>query len=77
MAAIKQLAEQTIWYGASNIGAKFLNYLLTPLITYLLSNPEGMRDYGDFSLLYAWIAVANVVFTYGFETGYFRFSNKE
>lgn len=77
MAAIKQLAGQTIWYGASNIGAKFLNYLLTPLITYLLSNAEGMKDYGDFSLLYVWIAVVNVVFTYGFETGYFRFSNKE
>lgn len=77
LAAIKQLAGQTIWYGASNIGAKFLNYLLTPLITYLLSSSEGMKDYGDFSLLYVWIAVANVVFTYGFETGYFRFSNKE
>jgi O-antigen/teichoic acid export membrane protein len=77
LAAIKQLAGQTIWYGASNIGARFLNYLLTPLITYLLHNPEGVKDYGEFSLIYAWIAVANILFTYGFETGFFRFSNKE
>lgn len=77
MAAIKQLASQTIWYGVSNIGARLLNYILTPLITYLLSGSEGVKNFGDYSLLYAWIAVANIVFTYGFETGFFRFSNKE
>jgi O-antigen/teichoic acid export membrane protein len=77
LAAIKQLAGQTLWYGGSNIGAKLLNYLLTPLITYLLQDPKGVQDYGDVSLIYAWIAVLNIVFTYGFETGYFRFSNKE
>ncbi len=77
MAAIKQLAGQTLWYGISNIGAKFLNYLLTPLLTYLMSDATGVKDYGDYSLLYSWIAVLNILFTYGFETGYFRFSNKE
>jgi len=77
LAAIKQLAGQTLWYGGSNIGARLLNYLLTPLITYLLQDPKGVQDYGDMSLLYAWMAVLNIIFTYGFETGYFRFSNKE
>ncbi len=77
MATIKQLAGQTIWYGASNIGARLLNYLLTPLLTNLLHDASGVQDYGDYSLIYAWIAVLNIVFTYGFETGYFRFSNKE
>jgi O-antigen/teichoic acid export membrane protein len=77
LAAIKQLAGQTLWYGVSNIGAKFLNYLLTPLLTYLMADTSGVRDYGDYSLLYSWIAVVNIIFTYGFETGYFRFSNKE
>lgn len=76
MSGIRKLAGQTIWYGASTIGARFLNYLLTPLITYLLHNPEGVQDYGDYSLLFAWIAVANIVFLYGFETGFFRFVNK-
>ncbi|RYZ39873.1 MAG: polysaccharide biosynthesis protein, partial [Sphingobacteriales bacterium] len=77
LAAIKQLAGQTLWYGGSNIGAKFLNYLLTPLLTNLMHDTSGVRDFGDYSLLYAWIAVLNIIFTYGFETGYFRFSNKE
>ncbi len=77
MSTIKQLAGQTIWYGASNIGARLLNYLLTPLLTNLMHDVSGVQDYGDYSLLYAWIAVLNILFTYGFETGYFRFSNKE
>ncbi|WP_118975903.1 lipopolysaccharide biosynthesis protein [Taibaiella koreensis] len=77
MAAIKQLAGQTLWYGISSIGAKFLNYLLTPLLTYLMHDAAGVQDYGAYSLFYSWIAVANILFTYGFETGYFRFSNKE
>ncbi|GEM63447.1 polysaccharide biosynthesis protein [Sphingobacterium faecium NBRC 15299] len=76
MAAIKELAGQTLWYGVSSIGAKFLNYLLTPILTYLMADTSGVRDYGGYSLLYSWIAVTNIIFTYGFETGYFRFSNK-
>jgi len=77
LATIKQLAGQTLWYGISNIGAKFLNYLLTPLLTYLMTDTSGVQDYGDYSLLYSWIAVVNILFVYGFETGYFRFSNKD
>ncbi len=77
MSEIKKLAGQTLWYGASSIGAKMLNYLLTPILTYLMASTAGVAEYGDYSLLYAWMAVANIIFTYGFETGYFRFSNNE
>lgn len=75
LSKIKQLASQTVWYGASNILARLLNYFLTPLLTYLLANKSGMIDYGDISILYSWIAVAKIIFTYGFETAYFRYSN--
>lgn len=77
MSKIKQLASQTVWYGASNILARLLNYFTTPLLTYLLHTPKDMASFGDISILYAWIAVANVIFVYGFETAYFRFSNME
>lgn len=77
MSKIKQLASQTVWYGGSNIISKLLNYLTNPLLTYLLGSKSGMVDFGDISILYAWIAVANIIFTYGFETAYFRFSNTE
>ncbi len=74
MASLKSLAGQTIWYGMSNIAARLLNYLLTPLLTYLLHTPKGQADYGDFSVLYAAISFANIIFTYGMETAYFRFA---
>lgn len=77
MNPLKKLASDTIWYGMSSIGVRFLNYLLTPLLTYLMYDASGVRDYGDYSLVYVWIALANIIFTYGLETGYFRFINRK
>lgn len=77
MASLKALASQTVWYGLSNIASRFLNYLLTPLLTYLLADASGMQHYGELTILYAAIAFANVIFTYGMETAYFRFSNQK
>ena len=73
MSSIKSLAGQTVWYGASSIAARFLNYLLTPYLTAKLSGP----GYGEMSLVYAAIPFLNVIFTYGIETAFFRFSQKE
>jgi O-antigen/teichoic acid export membrane protein len=70
---IKNLAGQTIWYGASSMAARFLNYLLTPYLTATLSGP----GYGEMSLVYAAIPFLNVIFTYGIETAYFRFSRND
>jgi len=75
LASLKKLAGQTAWYGLSNIGARLLNYLLTPIVTYLLNSPRGQGDYGDYSVLMAALAFVNVVYTYGMETAYFRFSS--
>lgn len=77
MSGIKQLAGQTVWYGLSNIGGRFLNYLTTPIITYLVGSRAGQAEMGTYTILYVYIALLNIVFTYGFETAYFRFSNKE
>jgi len=63
-----------MWYGVSSIAAKFINYLLTPYLTYTLANTS---DYGKMGLVYAAISFLNVVFTYGFETTYFRFSSRK
>lgn len=72
MSSIKKLAGQTVWYGASSIAARFLNYLLTPYLTAKLTG----AGYGEMSLVYAAIPFLNVIFTYGLETAYFRFSQK-
>ncbi|HEY5461966.1 MAG TPA: oligosaccharide flippase family protein [Hanamia sp.] len=73
MSSIKKLAGQTMWYGVSSIAARFLFYLLTPYFTTKLS----VAKYGDMSLMYAAIPFLNVIFTYGIETAFFRFSTKE
>jgi O-antigen/teichoic acid export membrane protein len=74
LSGIKKLAGQTMWYGVSSIAARFINYLLTPYLTYTLQNQS---DYGKIGLIYAAIPLLNIIFTYGFETAYFRFSAKK
>jgi len=71
---IKGLAKDTVIYGLSSIVGKFLNYLLVPLYTYVLANTS---DYGIVTNLYAWTALLLVILTYGMETGFFRYANKE
>lgn len=75
MSGIKKLAGQTLWYGASSIAARFINYLLTPFLTYAAA--VSTADYGKIGLIYSASFILNILFTYGFETAYFRFSSKE
>ncbi|MBL0052399.1 MAG: hypothetical protein IPP29_13260 [Bacteroidetes bacterium] len=49
MSIIKKLASQSVWYGLSTMVGRFLNYLLTPLLTYTFLPPE----YGIISYIYA------------------------
>ena len=56
------------------MAARFINYLLTPFLTYTLAHTS---DYGKMSLIYAAMPVLNVIFTYGFETAYFRFASRK
>lgn len=74
MGSVKQLAGQTMWYGLSSIAARFINYLLTPYLTY--SAAVHVSDYGKIGIIYSAIPILNILFTYGFETAYFRFSAK-
>ncbi len=71
---MKSLAKDTAIYGLSSIIGKFLNYLLVPLYTYVLARTD---DYGIVTNLYAWTALLLVILTYGMETGFFRFANRE
>ncbi len=69
---MKRLLSDTALYGLSSIIARLLNFALTPLLTIVLSKSE----YGVNSLLYVSIAFLMVILTYGFETAYFRISEK-
>lgn len=75
MANFKSLAKDTAIYGLSSIIGRFLNYLLVPLYTYRISAASG--GYGVITNIYAYTALLLVFLTYGMETTFFRFANKE
>ena len=75
MASMKSLAKDTAIYGLSSIVGRFLNYLLVPLYTHVLAVQSG--GYGIVTNLYAYVALILVILTFGMETTFFRFSNKD
>ena len=72
MNPLKKLLGQTAIYGLSSIVGRLLNYLLVPLYTRYFTTSE----YGDVTLLYAFVAFLLIVLTYGMETAFFRFSQR-
>ena len=72
---MKTLAKDTAIYGLSSIVGRFLNYLLVPLYTHVISAENG--GYGIVTNLYAYVALLLVFLTFGMETTFFRFANKD
>ncbi len=75
MAELKSLAKDTAIYGLSSIVGRFLNYLLVPLYTAKLAAASG--GYGVITEVYSYTALLLVLLTFGMETTFFRFINKE
>ncbi len=71
---LKKIVSDTAIYGLSTIVSRFLNYILVPFHTAIFLNTG---DFGTISEFYAYTAVLNVLFLYGMETAFFRFSNDE
>lgn len=74
MSKLSVLAKDTAIYGLSSIVGRFLNYLLVPLYTHTL---ESCADYGIINDIYAQTALVLVILTFGMETTFFRFANRE
>ncbi len=72
MSLLKKLAGQTAIYGLSSVLGRTLNYLLVPLYTSVFAPGE----YGVVTELYAYVAFLNILYIYGLETAYFRFTSK-
>ena len=75
MANLKSLAKDTVIYGMTGMVGRFLNYLLVPLYTARISAASG--GYGTITNIYAYTALIIIILTFGMETTFFRFSNKE
>lgn len=73
MSSIKKLAGQTLWYGLPTIGSRFLGYILN----FSLSFIYHAADTADLTQIYAIVPFVNILFTYGVETSYFRFSQEK
>ena len=71
MSGLKKLAGQTLWYGVPTIVARFMGYLMNMALPFLFAQPAVTAD---ITQIYAMIPFLNILFTYGMETAYFRFS---
>ncbi|MBK7432692.1 MAG: polysaccharide biosynthesis C-terminal domain-containing protein [Chitinophagaceae bacterium] len=71
MSGIKKLAGQTLWYGIPTIASRFLGYLMNMALPFFIALPEKTADLVQ---VYTLIPFLNVLYAYGLETAYFRFS---
>jgi len=71
---MKSLAKETFFYGVGSVLPKLLSWLLSLYWAFALPK---ISDIGVLTNFYAWVALLQVILTYGMETGFFRFANKE
>jgi len=71
LSSIKKLAGQTLWYGVPTIASRFLGYLMNMALPFFVLMPEKTADLVQ---VYTIIPFLNVLYAYGLETAYFRFS---
>src|SRR5690606_27769116 len=67
----KSLFKQTAIYGLATVLPRMLSFLLVRLYTGILPT----ADYGEVSVLLAYMVFFNVILSYGMETAFFRFYN--
>jgi len=70
---LKKLFKQTFIYGLATVLPRVISFFLLPLYTAIFENASG---YGQYTNIYAWIAIFNVFLAYGMETAFFRFYHK-
>ncbi|MEO6693646.1 MAG: oligosaccharide flippase family protein [Ignavibacteria bacterium] len=68
---IKTLSKDTLIYGTNTIIGRFLGFFLVPFYT----NRFIPEEYGIIAIIYAYIAMLNVFFSIGLESGYMKFSS--
>ncbi len=73
MSIFKKLFKQTFIYGLATVLPRALAIFLVPLYVTVL----GKEQYGIYASLMAFLILGNVVLSYGMETAFFRFINKD
>ena len=75
MSLVKQLAGETAIYGVSNILGRILHFVVFTM--YLTREFSDRALFGIYQELYSYAAFLLILFTYRFETTYFRFGSKK
>ena len=73
MSLYKKLLNQTAIYGIATVLPRMLSFLLVRL--YVDYMPA--EEYGEVSVIFAYLIFFNVILSYGMETAFFRFYNSE
>jgi len=72
MSQLKRLAGDTAIYGISSILGRSINFLLVFLHTSIFAREQ----LGIVTVLYSYVAILNVIYTFGMETAFFRYVTK-
>ena len=73
-AKLQLLASDAAIYGLTTLLTRSMSFLLTPLYTHYLSS---RADFGIYSYLYSLLAFINVVYSFGLDTAFLRFFDKD
>lgn len=83
MASLKSLLNDSIVYGVSTIVGRLINFLLIPFYTSVVVTASGEKvkilseqDFGIMTTVYVVIAFLNIIFSFGLETSFFRYTKK-
>ncbi len=68
---LKELSKDTAVYGISTMIGRFLGFLLFPIYTNVFTPTE----YGTFTSVYAYLAFLNVVYIYGMDAAFMKYTS--
>ncbi|RPH89068.1 MAG: polysaccharide biosynthesis protein, partial [Calditrichaeota bacterium] len=67
--SIKKLFQHSAVYGMGHILNRLITFLLIPLYT----NTFAKEQLGVYTLVFSYIAILTVIYSYGLDTAFFRF----
>jgi len=71
MSRLKSLAKESLAYGVSSLFSRFLNFLLVPFYTHVLTPAE----FGISNIVFALVAFLNVLYQVGMDSAYLRLAH--
>ena len=71
MSRLRALAKESLAYGVSSLLSRFLNFLLVPFYTHVLTPGE----FGVSNIVFALVAFLNIVYQAGFDAAYIRLAH--